>query len=100
MPLTLEDALEKAEESLEEGEFEQCVAFADQALALSARDTDALYLKGLGLAGLGELEAADEALAAVMAKEPQNVMFMLDAADVKIREADDPERIAAGLKLL
>lgn len=100
MPLTLEEALEKAEMSLEEGEFEQCVAFADQALALSARDTDALYLKGLGLAGLGELEAADEALAAVMAKEPQNVMFMLDAADVKIREADDHERIDAGLKLL
>ena len=100
MSLTLEEALEKAEESLEEGEFERCVSLAEQALVLSPGDTDALYLKGLGLAGLGELEAADEAMAAVMAKEPQNVVFMLDAADVKIREADDPERIEAGLALL
>lgn len=100
MPLTLEEALDEAEASLEEGEFEQTVALADQALALTPGDTDALYLKGLGLAGLGELEAADEALAAVMAKEPQNAMVMLDAADVKIREADEPERIEAGLELL
>ena len=100
MPLTLEEALDQAEDSLEEGEFEQAVALADQALALSPRDTDALYLKGLGLAGLGELEGADEALAAVIAREPQNAMVLLDAADVKIREADEPERIEAGLELL
>ncbi len=100
MPLTLEEALEKAEEALEEGEFEETVASADQALALSPGDADALYLKGLGHAGLGELEAADEALAAVLAKEPQNATVMLDAADVKIREADDPARIEAGLELL
>jgi len=100
MPLTLEEALQQAEESLEEGEFEQTVALADQALALSQGDTDALYLKGLGLAGLGELEAADEALAAVLAKEPQNVMVLLDAADVKIREAEESARIEEGLELL
>ncbi len=101
MSLTLDQALAMAEQALEEGEFEDCVALANQALALAADDPDALHLKGLALAGLGDFEAADEALAALLAQEPDNVTVMLDAADVKIREpGDDRERIEEGLSLL
>lgn len=101
MSLTLEQALEMAEQALEDGEFEDTVALANQALALAPADPDALHLKGLALASLGDFEAADEALAEVLAREPKNVTVMLDAADVKIREpGDDRERIEEGLALL
>lgn len=101
MPLTGDQALEMAEQALEDGEFEDTVALADQALALDPKDPDALHLKGLALAGLGEFELADEALAALITLEPHNVTVLLDAADVKIREpGDDRERIEQGLALL
>ena len=101
MPLTVDQALEMAEQALEDGEFEDTVALADQAMAFSPEDPNALHMKGLALAALGEFEAADEALAAVMKQEPHNFTVMLDAADVKIREpGDDRERIEAGLELL
>lgn len=101
MPTTVDQALEMAEQALEDGEFEDTVALADKALELSPNDPDALHLKGLALGSLGEFEAADEALAAVLAQEPHNVTLLLDAADVKIREpGDDRERIEEGLDLL
>lgn len=101
MPLTGEQTLEMAEQALEDGEFEDTVALCDQVLSENPKDPDALHLKGLALASLGDYEAADEALAAVIALEPHNFTVIIDAADVKIREpGDDRERIEEGLELL
>lgn len=101
MPLSDDQALEMAEQALEDGEFEDTVKLADRVLWQSPHDPDALHLKGLALAGLGDFEAADVALAALLALEPQNVTVMLDAADVKIREpGDDRKRIEEGLAML
>src|SRR5690348_13547268 len=101
MPLSGDQALEMAEQALEDGEFEDTVALADQVLATDPKDPDALHLKGLALASLGDYEDADEALAALLKLEPNNVTVLIDAADVKIREpGDDRERIEEGLELL
>lgn len=101
MPLTGDQALEMAEQALEDGEFEDTVALCDQVLASDPKDPDALHLKGLALASLGDYEDADAALAALLQLEPHNVTVLIDAADVKIREpGDDRERIEEGLELL
>src|SRR4051794_12879580 len=101
MPLTGDQTLEMAEQALEDGEFQDAVALADQVLSEDPKDPDALHLKGLALASLGDYEAADEALARLLELEPHNVTVLIDAADVKIREpGDDRERIEEGLALL
>lgn len=101
MPLTGDQALEMAEQALEDGEFQDAVALCDQVLAEDPKDPDALHLKGLALASLGDYEDADEALASLLRLEPHNVTVLIDAADVKIREpGDDRERIEEGLELL
>ena len=101
MPLTGDQALEMAEQALEDGEFQDAVALCDQVLTEDPKDPDALHLKGLALASLGDYEDADEALASLLRLEPHNVTVLIDAADVKIREpGDDRERIEEGLELL
>ena len=101
MSLSLEQALDMAEQALEEGEFEDALALAQQALALAADDPDALELMGLSQAELGEFEAADETFARLLKRDPGNVTAIIAAADVKIRQpGDDRERIEEGLALL
>ena len=101
MSLTLDQALEMAEQALEDGEFVDALSLANQALALAAEDSDALELKALALAELGEFEEADEAFAALLRGEPGHVTALIGAADVKIRQpGDDRERIEEGLALL
>ena len=101
MSLPLERALAQADQALEDGEFIEAVAFANQALAQAPLDLDALELKGLALAELGEFEEADEVFAALLSQDPKHVTGLIAAADVKIRQpGDDRERIEEGLSLL
>lgn len=101
MSLPLEQALARADQALEDGEFVEAVAFANQALAQAPGDLDALELKGLALAELGEFEEADETFAALLEEDPTHVTGLIAAADVKIRQpGDDRARIEEGLALL
>jgi tetratricopeptide (TPR) repeat protein len=59
MSLSLAQALEMAEQALEDGELDDASVLADQALALAPNDVDALEIKGLALGELGDYEAAD-----------------------------------------
>ena len=101
MSLSLEEALASANQALEDGEFVDALGFVKQALALAPQDADALELKGLALAELGEFEEADDAFAALLKVDPKHVTGLIAAADLKIREpGDDRERIEEGLALL
>lgn len=101
MSHSVDQALEMAEQALEDGEFEDAVALADQALALAKDDLDALEIKGFALAEMGQWEEADEVFARVLAKDPDRTTTLIAAADVKIRQpGDDRERIEEGLELL
>ncbi len=101
MSLSLEQALEMAEQALEEGELDDANALADQALALAPDDVDALEIKGLALGELGDYEAADEVFERLLKRAPKHTTGLLAAADVKIRlPGDDRERIEEGLALL
>jgi predicted Zn-dependent protease with MMP-like domain/Flp pilus assembly protein TadD len=101
MKPSLEDALRRADEALEDEQFEEALAAADAALAVEPRHPDALELRGHALAGLGELEAADEAFARLLEQEPKNAGAWLLAADLKIRQpGDDAARSEEGLALL
>lgn len=101
MSLSLEEALASANQALEDGEFVDALGFVKQALALAPQDADALELKGLALAELGEFEEADECFATLLRLQPNNVEALIAAADVMIRQpGDDRERIEEGLKLL
>ncbi len=101
MALKLEQALAMAEEAWEQQDFEEALRLADEALALDAASTDAMDLRANALAELGDYEAADEAFAALLAKNPKNVAWQLAAADVLIRQpGDDRDRVEAGLALL
>src|SRR5512147_1309867 len=94
MSLSLEQALDMAEQALEDGEFEDALAITRQALAGAPNDPDLLELKGLSEAELGEFEAADETFAVLLKQDPGNVTAMIAAADVKIRQpGDDRARI-------
>jgi predicted Zn-dependent protease with MMP-like domain/predicted negative regulator of RcsB-dependent stress response len=101
MSLTLEHALQLAEQALEAGELEDALAFSEQALLKAPNDLDALEIKGLALSELGEWERADEAFETLLVQAPGHVTGLISAADVKIRQpGDDRERIGEGLELL
>ncbi|HEY1087330.1 MAG TPA: metallopeptidase family protein [Archangium sp.] len=101
MSLSLDQALEMAEQALETGEFEDALAFADQALAKAPNDLDGLELKALALGELGDWEQADGVFAKLLHQAPGHVTGLIAAADVKIRQpGDDRERIEEGLELL
>lgn len=101
MSLSLEQALEMAEQALEDGELDDASVLADQALALAPNDVDALEIKGLALGELGDYEAADAVFEKLLKLEPKHTTGLLAAADVKIRlPGDDRERVEEGLALL
>jgi predicted Zn-dependent protease with MMP-like domain/Tfp pilus assembly protein PilF len=101
MALSLDQALQLAEEAYEAFEFEDMLRFSDQALALDPTSFDALELKGNAQAELGQWQAADLTFAQLLAVEPKNAALILAAADIKIRlPGDDRERIEAGLALI
>lgn len=97
----LEDALQQAEAALADGDLEDAVAFADEALGLAPEQEDALEIKATALAELDDWETADALYARLLARDGGNPGFLLGAADVKIRHADDdPARLDEGLALL
>ena len=101
MSLSLDQALEMAEQALEDGELEDARVLADQALAQAPDDLDALEIKGLALGELGEFEDADEVFERLLTLDPKHTTGLIAAADVKIRQpGDDRERIEEGLLLL
>ncbi len=101
MKPTLEQALQRADEALEDGAFEEALASAQEALSLSPGHPDALELKGHAQGALGDFEAADATFAQLIALEPRNAGALLLAADAMIRQpGDDLERAEGGLALL
>jgi predicted Zn-dependent protease with MMP-like domain/Flp pilus assembly protein TadD len=101
MALTLEQALHLAEDAFDAFEFEDMLAYSNQALAQSPGSFEALELKANALAELGEWAGADEAFEVLLTREPANAALLLAAADVKVRlPGDDRERIEAGLELI
>ncbi|MFT3709116.1 MAG: metallopeptidase family protein [Archangium sp.] len=101
MSASVEQLLQMAEEAMQGGELEDAIAVCDQALQAEPKNPDALEIKALAVAELGEFEQADLLLAMLLEQEPKRVTALLAAADVKIRlPGDDRERIAEGLALL
>lgn len=101
MSLTFEQALSMGEEAWEAHEFEEALRLAEEAIALNATSVGALDLRANALAELGDFEAADEAFAALLEREPNNIAWQLAAADVLIRQpGDDRDRVEAGLEML
>ncbi len=101
MSLSLDQALEMAEQALEDGELEDARVLADQALAQAPDDLDALEIKGLALGELGEFEDADAVFERLLTLDPKHTTGLIAAADVKIRQpGDDRERIEEGMLLL
>ena len=97
----MEQALELAEQALENGAFTEALALSDTALGYAPSHPQALEVRGVALAELNELEAADEAFATLLRFHPDSIAATIAAADVKIRQsADDPQRIHSGLALL
>lgn len=98
---TAQDLLHRAERAFDEGDLEEALEATRR-----ARDEDpdllgAIDLEATILSELGELEAADEAFAELIAAEPGNAAWVLVAADAKIRfPGDDRERLEEGLALL
>lgn len=101
MSLSLEQALDMAEQALEDGGFEDAVRLSEQALRLAPGDADALEIHALALGELGDWERADEVFERLLRLQPGNVTALIAAADVKIRQpGDDRARIEEGLALL
>ncbi len=101
MERPFDEALDAAEVALEDGELETALSAVDDALAVRPTDPQALELKGLVLAELGDFPAADEVFDALLKLQPKNVSALIAAADVKIREPwDDGTLVEAGLSLL
>lgn len=101
MSLTLPQALQLSEESLEAGELEDARTYAVRALELAPDDPDGLELKALAEGELGDWEAADATFARLLELDPSHTSALIAAADVKIRlPGDDRERIEEGLVLL
>lgn len=101
MARTFDEALEDAEVAMEEGELDVALEAVEAALVAKRDDVHALELKGHVLAELGEYERADEVFDRVLARQPKNLVALVAAADVKIREPwDDGSLVEAGLSLL
>lgn len=101
MTLRVDQALERAEQALEEGELDEVVRLCGQILAVKPRDLDALELQGMALGELGDWEQADDRFDRLLELAPRRVTALLAAADLKIRQSgDDRERLEAGLELL
>lgn len=101
MARSFEEALRLGEAAYAEGEFEDALRYADEALDLDTSSFDGLDLRANALAELGEWEEADEAFARLIERAPSNPALLLAAADVKVRQpGDDRDRLHEGLALL
>lgn len=98
---TVDELLEHGDDAYAEGEFEEALECAEEALEQEPDSLAALDLKAGALAELGDFEAADEAFAELIDREPKNVGFLHGAADVLIRQpGDDAGRSEEGLALI
>jgi len=99
--MSVEQLIETAEAAYQAADLEDAIALCDQALGEDPQSADALEIKGLALAELGDFEAADEVFEDLLKWHPRRVTGQLAAADVKIRlPGDDRDRIEEGLKIL
>lgn len=89
MARSFEEALRLGEAAYTEGEFEDALRYADEALELDTSSFDGLDLRANALAELGEWEESDEAFARLIERDPSNPALLLAAADVKVRQPGD-----------
>lgn len=98
---SLDALLDEASNALDDGRFEEALEKSDAALKQQPEDLEALGLRAAALAELGRWEAADDAYAALMAREPGEASWVLAAADVLVRQpGDDHDRLEQGMALL
>ena len=101
MASTPQALVEMSEAAWDDGDLDEALALAEQALAAQPGLVSALDVRAHALAELGDWEAADEAFDELRAAAPDEPAYDLSAADVLIRQpGDDRDRLEAGLTLL
>jgi predicted Zn-dependent protease with MMP-like domain/Tfp pilus assembly protein PilF len=83
--------LEEAASAFEDGEPARALELSESACAADPRSISALHYRAAALAELGRLDEACEAYQAALARGPDDVDLLFDAADFFVNRAQPPE---------
>ncbi|MFN7135143.1 MAG: tetratricopeptide repeat protein, partial [Myxococcales bacterium] len=98
---SLDEKLDGCADALDEGDFEAALQAAEEVLADSPDNLDALHFRAAALAGLGRLEDAHDAYGVALKQAPNDVDVLQGASELLVFDfADDHDALEDALDLL